>query len=125
MPNLSYEPTRRDFLAGTAALGAVSLLSTNLQAATGSEEIRPFRVNVPQAELDELRRRILAMRWPEKELVADQSQGVQFATMQKLARYWATELRLAQDRSEAERAAAVHHRDRRTRHSLHPCAVEA
>jgi len=84
-------PTRRDFLAGTAALGAASLLSTPVQAATESAGIRPFRVDVPQEEVVELRRRILAARWPEKELVADPSQGVQFATMQKLARYWATD----------------------------------
>jgi len=54
-------------------------------------EIRPFRVNVPEAELTELRRRIKATRWPERETVADDSQGVQLATMQRLARYWATE----------------------------------
>jgi len=53
--------------------------------------IRPFTINVPQAELDELRRRILATRWPEKETVADTSQGVQLATMQELARYWAND----------------------------------
>jgi len=53
--------------------------------------IRPFRVTVPEAELTKLRRRINATRWPERETVADQSQGVQLATIQKLARYWATE----------------------------------
>ena len=53
--------------------------------------IRPFRVDVPQAELDDLRRRIAATRWPSRELVADRSQGVQLATMQELARYWATD----------------------------------
>ena len=53
--------------------------------------IRPFRVNFPDADLAELRRRINATRWPERELVADASQGVQLATIQKLARYWATE----------------------------------
>jgi pimeloyl-ACP methyl ester carboxylesterase len=53
--------------------------------------IRPFTSRVPESELDELRRRITATRWPEKELVADQSQGVQLATIQKLARYWATD----------------------------------
>ncbi|HLA61219.1 MAG TPA: epoxide hydrolase [Nitrospiraceae bacterium] len=53
--------------------------------------IRPFHVNVPEAELTELRRRIEATRWPDRETVGDQSQGVQLATMQKLARYWATE----------------------------------
>jgi pimeloyl-ACP methyl ester carboxylesterase len=53
--------------------------------------IRPFTIDVPQADLDDLQRRIVATRWPEPELVPDASQGVQFATMQKLARYWATE----------------------------------
>ena len=54
-------------------------------------DIRPFHVNFPQAELDELRRRITATRWPEREPVTDQSQGVQLATIQALARYWATD----------------------------------
>jgi pimeloyl-ACP methyl ester carboxylesterase len=53
--------------------------------------IRPFQVNVPEAELTELRRRINATRWPERETVTDASQGVQLATIQELARYWATE----------------------------------
>jgi len=53
--------------------------------------IRPFHVNVPEAELTELRRRINATRWPERETVGDASQGVQLATTQQLARYWATE----------------------------------
>jgi pimeloyl-ACP methyl ester carboxylesterase len=54
-------------------------------------EIRPFHVDIPQEELAELRRRILAVRWPSKELVEDRSQGVQLTTMQELARYWTTE----------------------------------
>ena len=54
-------------------------------------EIRPFHVDVPEAELTDLRRRIAATRWPEKETVADQSQGVPLAMTQELARYWATE----------------------------------
>lgn len=54
-------------------------------------EIRPFQLEVPQADLDDLRRRIAAARWPTKELVADRSQGVQLATIQELARYWATD----------------------------------
>jgi pimeloyl-ACP methyl ester carboxylesterase len=53
--------------------------------------IQPFRVNVPDEELAELRRRIAATRWPSKELVGDRSQGVQQATIQELARYWATD----------------------------------
>ncbi|MFJ6168754.1 epoxide hydrolase family protein [Micromonospora orduensis] len=57
----------------------------------GTTEIRPFTVDVPQAELKAMRARIAATRWPEKETVADQSQGVQLATMQTLARYWEKE----------------------------------
>ena len=51
--------------------------------------IRPFRVNVPEAELDDLRRRIAATRWPDRETVADTSQGVQLKTMRSLANHWA------------------------------------
>ena len=54
-------------------------------------EIRPFRVGMPDEALADLRRRIGAMRWPGQELVADRSQGVQLATLQALARYWATD----------------------------------
>jgi pimeloyl-ACP methyl ester carboxylesterase len=53
--------------------------------------VRPFQVEIPEAEIAELRRRIQATRWPSEELVADRSQGVQLATLQALARYWATE----------------------------------
>jgi pimeloyl-ACP methyl ester carboxylesterase len=53
--------------------------------------IRPFHVKVPETELAELRRRINATKWPERETVTDMSQGVPLATMQKLARYWATD----------------------------------
>jgi pimeloyl-ACP methyl ester carboxylesterase len=53
--------------------------------------VRPFRVDVPEEDLDDLRRRIEATRWPSKELVEDRSQGVQLATMQALARYWTTD----------------------------------
>jgi pimeloyl-ACP methyl ester carboxylesterase len=53
--------------------------------------IRPFHVKVPEEELNELRRRIKATKWPEREVVSDASQGVQLATMQKLARYWAND----------------------------------
>jgi pimeloyl-ACP methyl ester carboxylesterase len=56
-----------------------------------TEAIRPFRVEISQSDIDELRRRIQATRWPEKETVSDHSQGVPLATMQELARYWATE----------------------------------
>jgi pimeloyl-ACP methyl ester carboxylesterase len=60
--------------------------------ATGNSTIRPFqKVNIPEAELAELRRRINNTRWPERETVTDTTQGVQLATTQALARYWATE----------------------------------
>jgi pimeloyl-ACP methyl ester carboxylesterase len=53
--------------------------------------VRPFRIDVPEEDLVDLRRRIADTQWPERETVADQSQGVQLATMQELARYWATD----------------------------------
>ena len=54
-------------------------------------EVRPFHIEIPEEELVDLRRRIEATRWPTKELVPDRSQGVQLATMKKLAEYWSTE----------------------------------
>ena len=54
-------------------------------------DIRPFQVDMPDEAIADLRRRIAATRWPHKELVADRSQGVQLATIQELARYWATD----------------------------------
>ena len=54
-------------------------------------EIRPFQIDIPQQDIDDLRRRVAATRWPTKELVDDRSQGVQWATMQELARYWTTD----------------------------------
>jgi pimeloyl-ACP methyl ester carboxylesterase len=62
-----------------------------LRKSTDSASIRPFRVSIPEADLIELRRRVTATRWPEKETVNDQSQGVQLATIQALARYWGTD----------------------------------
>src|SRR5262249_46180686 len=78
-------------LATSAAAGAVNLLPGGSVSAADDNAIRPFRVNVPEAKLVDLRRRIAATQWPEKEIVEDTSQGVQLRTMQQLARYWATE----------------------------------
>ncbi len=117
-------PTRRDVLATTMAVGALSLLSQQMPEAAEASAIRPFRINVPEAKLVDLRRRIAATHWPEKETVADQSQGVQLATMQELARYWATDYDWRKVRGETERPAAVHHRDRRAGHSFHPRSFE-
>jgi len=60
-------------------------------AAETATDIRSFNVDVPQDVIDDLQRRLAATRWPSVELVDDRSQGVQLATMQALARYWATE----------------------------------
>jgi pimeloyl-ACP methyl ester carboxylesterase len=63
-------------------------MSTTVETTT---EIRPFQVDIPEEQIDDLRRRIAATRWPSKELVPDRSQGVQLATLQELARYWTTD----------------------------------
>ena len=108
MSTVSSLPTRRSLLAASAAVGATSLLPTHLAGAdtlpnrppkqrvstmgtTENTTIRPFRVNIPDEALVDLRRRINVTMWPERETVTDASQGVQLATVQQLARYWATE----------------------------------
>jgi hypothetical protein len=71
--------------------GVVQVKFSHAQAAAGqsSEAIRPFKFHAPQADLDDLHRRILATKWPEKETVTDATQGVQLATVKALAKYWA------------------------------------
>ena len=99
--------TRRRFLAASATTSALAFATSAPADASGlvSEQpsgggsaapadrmaIRPFRVNVPEAELVDLRRRIKATRWPQRETVNDDTQGVQLATARELARYWATD----------------------------------
>ena len=61
------------------------------QAGSDKTAVRPFRVNIPEAELTDLRSRINAAKWPERETVTDDSQGVPLAIMQELARYWAAD----------------------------------
>jgi pimeloyl-ACP methyl ester carboxylesterase len=92
----SSSPTRRSILAASAATIAVGVFPPHWAAAGSASEpssaksdaIRPFRIDVPEADLVELRRRIAATRWPDKETVADQSQGAPLAKMQELVRYW-------------------------------------
>ena len=92
MSAILSSPTRRSLLAIGAAAGAYSLLPEHpVAATTDGNAIRPFHVNVPEEQLVDLRRRVKATRWPDKETVTDPSQGVQFATIQKLARYWQTD----------------------------------
>ena len=106
MPNdtLPQIPSRRRFIGVAAATVAASALSqlafaeTNqavtdiAQAPSGDPtSIRPLRIHAPESQLIDLKRRIKATRWPERETVTDASQGVQLANMQRLARYWATD----------------------------------
>jgi pimeloyl-ACP methyl ester carboxylesterase len=105
MSKPSIPPTRRDFLAASAAGGATVLLALlafagdalsqspkqgESQMAT-KDAVRPFSINFPEDALVDLRRRINATKWPDQEQVTDDSQGVQLATMQKLAAYWGKE----------------------------------
>jgi pimeloyl-ACP methyl ester carboxylesterase len=69
----------------------VATLQLEAVPQSATAEIRPFHINIPEEQIVDLRRRVAATKWPERELVSDATQGVQLATMQKLARYWATE----------------------------------
>jgi pimeloyl-ACP methyl ester carboxylesterase len=73
---------------GVAVAGAASLIPSQNAAAAAEVAIRPFRVDTPEQQLVDLRRRVAATKWPEKETVADTTQGVQLATMRRLADYW-------------------------------------
>jgi pimeloyl-ACP methyl ester carboxylesterase len=86
---------RRDFVAGSAAALSAALftfapLRGHAREPVSEAAVRPFRVGYPQADLADLRKRIKATKWPERETVTDASQGVQLATTQALARYWAS-----------------------------------
>jgi pimeloyl-ACP methyl ester carboxylesterase len=90
MSAITLSTTRRELLLTGAAAAAISLLPDVLRAAASAESIRPFSVTFPQEQLDDLRRRVTATRWPDKETVTDSTQGVQTETAQKLAKHWAT-----------------------------------
>ncbi len=66
-------------------------MAVTTEKSAGATAIRPFTIEFPEADLEDLRARIAATRWPEKKTVDDQSQGVQLATIRALARYWQTE----------------------------------
>ena len=83
-------------LLGTATMGiavasAASLLPSQMAAAAVGDAIRPFRVDIPEEQLVDLRRRIAATRWPDQETVNDRSQGVQLGKFQEIVRYWGTD----------------------------------
>jgi pimeloyl-ACP methyl ester carboxylesterase len=84
LPSRTVAAPKRALAAATTAPGAKSSKSEDAS-------IRTFRVSVPQNTLDELRRRVLATRWPDKETVSDQSQGIPLAKIQPLMRYWGTD----------------------------------
>ena len=90
MSAASSIPNRRDFLGVSAAAAALTVLAAGALIAAEGEVIRPFRVNIPDEQLVDLRRRIAATRWPDRETVNDRSQGIQLAKLQELVRYWGT-----------------------------------
>ena len=89
------DQNRRKLLTGAAvvlaAAGAAGVIPLDLAAAAADDAIRPFHINVPEEALVDLRRRLAATRWPDKETVDDDSQGVPQATLQELVRYWQTD----------------------------------
>ena len=76
---------------GMVAAGVSNLLTRRSASAAPASEIKPFRVHVPEGELVDLRRRLAATKYPEREIVGDQTQGVQLATIKRLVRYWQTD----------------------------------
>ena len=76
---------------GIATAGATGLRPRSRASAAAADAIRPFRIDVPEQDLVDLRRRLAATRWPDKETIADDSQGVPLATLQELGRYWQTD----------------------------------
>jgi pimeloyl-ACP methyl ester carboxylesterase len=92
----SLSSSRRDVLLAAAGIGATALVSVGapsdvVAAVAEHNSIRPFRINVPEEALVDLRRRVMATRWPDRETVKDQSQGVQLAAIQPFVRYWGTD----------------------------------
>ncbi|WP_038974493.1 epoxide hydrolase family protein, partial [Bradyrhizobium genomosp. III] len=88
----SLNPDRRQLLSQAAmtavAASVSSLLPLHPARAAAGGAIRPFQMKVPEQDLLDLRRRLAATRWPDREIVNDQSQGVQLTTVQQLVRYW-------------------------------------
>ena len=88
---LSATAPRRVGLAMLAATAVSATSATVAAAENNNTKVVPFRVSVPDADLADLRRRLKATRWPDKETAADQWQGVQLAKLQELVRYWGTD----------------------------------
>ena len=138
MPAEGSMPSRRSFLTATAAVGAASVLGARLAVAadairsqppsqgvktmgtTKAAAVRPFTFRASDEALADLRRRINATRWPERERSRIDRRACSSRRCRQLARYWATEHDWRKVRGEAQRPAAVRHRDRRARHPFHP-----
>lgn len=91
MSNILPSITRRDLLAASAASAGLNALPKSLALADQGAAIRPFHIGFPDSALTDLGRRLAATRWPDKETVDDESQGVPQAMLQDLVRYWQTE----------------------------------
>jgi pimeloyl-ACP methyl ester carboxylesterase len=89
--DLAFADSNESTTSGKDAMTPTSATQQTTEQTTDKSAIRPFRVSFPDTDLAELRRRVNATRWPERETVPDASQGVQLATAQKLARYWGTD----------------------------------
>ena len=111
-PGEEVNHDRRRLLAAATmgiAAGAANLLPTQLAAADTNDIIHHFHIHVPEEQLVDLRRRIAATRWPDRETVNDQSQGVPLAKLQELARYWGTDYDWRKVEAKLNALAAVHH----------------
>jgi hypothetical protein len=92
MASESLSLTRRSFLRTPVVAGLLSgIPSAFAAAAAGGDDIRPFRVEFPEQDLVDLRRRIAMTRWPDRETVDDQSQGIQLAKLKPLVGYWGSQ----------------------------------
>ncbi|MFC5755688.1 epoxide hydrolase family protein [Rhizobium sp. GCM10022189] len=88
MSGIQPEVTRRTLLAAATAVGAVGMLPGTLTASTTSPDIKPFKFSATDEQLRDLQRRVEATRWPDRETVSDDTQGVRLDTIQKVAKYW-------------------------------------
>ncbi len=82
------QPERSGSVQKEAKMTQTTAVETKMEQVSGKEQVRPFRADIPEEALADLRRRIAATRWPDKETVADRSQGARLADLQELVRYW-------------------------------------
>lgn len=85
----SFSTSRRQFVAGAAAVGAIGALPSVTRATAGNSAIRPFKIAIPDADIAAMKRRIAETRWADAQPVSDDGQGVRRQTLEPLMRYWA------------------------------------